>query len=218
VVSPYLWSRRIKHLDYAVLTHGHSDHMAGLAAVLDNFHPKVLWIGAEPDSAEWRTVQQHATADGVKIIPLTRASAPARIGGTNIRFLSPAPDYLPGEAAVNDDSLVFEVTYGRRSILLTGDAETPVEADLVASGLLHPVTLLKVGHHGSKTSSSEEFINQLQPQFAFISDGYMNQFHHPHPTVLERLQRHHVGVFRTDVQGLSTFITDGEKVELQTFR
>jgi competence protein ComEC len=218
VISPYLWSRRLKRLDYAVLTHGHSDHMAGLASILDNFHPRELWIGAEPDSAEWRNLRQHALADGVKIVPLTRASPPLQIGGANIRFLSPSPDYVPGPAAVNDDSLVFETTYGHRSILLTGDAERPVEADLAASGLLHPVTLLKVGHHGSKTSSSEEFLDQLQPQFAFISDGYLNQFHHPHPTVLDRLAQHHVGVFRTDVQGLSTFITDGEKVELKTYR
>jgi competence protein ComEC len=218
VVSPYLWSRRIRHLDYAVLTHGHSDHMAGLAAILDNFHPKVLWIGAEPDSPEWRNVQQHAQADGVRILALTRASIPLHIGGTSIRILAPAPDYIPAQTVSNDDSLVFEVTYGHRSILLTGDAEKPVEADLLASGLLHPVTLLKVGHHGSKTSSSEEFVSQVQPQFAFISDGYLNQFHHPHPSVIERLAQHHVGVFRTDVQGLSSFITDGEKVELQTFR
>jgi len=200
------------------LTHGHSDHMAGLAAILDNFHPKVLWIGAEPDSPEWRNVQQHAHADGVRILALTRASIPLHIGGTRIRILAPAPDYMPAQTVSNDDSLVFEVTYGHRSILLTGDAEKPVEADLLASGLLHPVTLLKVGHHGSKTSSSEEFISQVQPQFAFISDGYLNQFHHPHPSVIERLAQHHVGVFRTDVQGLSSFITDGEKVELQTFR
>lgn len=218
VVSPYLWSRRIRHLDYAVLTHGHSDHMAGLASILDNFHPRVLWIGAEPDSAEWRVVEQHAKQDGVKIVALNRTSAPLNIGGAHVRFLAPAPDYQPEETAKNDDSLVFEVAFGHRSVLLTGDAERPVEADLVASGLLHPVTLLKVGHHGSKTSSSEEFIDQLRPQFAFISDGYMNQFHHPHPSVLERLAEHHVGVFRTDEQGLSTFLTDGEKVELWTFR
>jgi competence protein ComEC len=218
VVSPYLWSRRIRRLDYAVLTHGHSDHMAGLASILDNFHPRVLWIGAEPDSAEWRVVEQHAKADGVNIVALNRASAPVKVGGADIRFLAPAADYQPGETATNDDSLVFEVAFGHRSVLLTGDAEHPVEADLVASGLLRPVTLLKVGHHGSKTSSSEEFVDQLRPQFAFISDGYMNQFHHPHPSVLERLAEHHVGVFRTDEQGLSTFLTDGEKVELWTFR
>ncbi len=218
VVSPYLWSRLIRHLDYAVLTHGHSDHMAGMPAILDNFHPKVLWIGAEPDSPEWRTVKEHARADGVRIIPLTRASAPMQIGGTKIRVLAPTPEYQPEEAAKNDDSLVFEVSYGSRSIMLTGDAERPVEAELAASGLLHPVTLLKAGHHGSRTSSTEEFIDQLKPQFAFISDGYMNQFHHPHPTVLQRLTEHHVGIYRTDQRGLSTFLTDGNKVEIHTFR
>ncbi len=65
VVSPYLWSRRITHLDYAVLTHGHSDHMGGLGAILDNFHPKVLWIGAEPDTPEWREIQKTAARDSV---------------------------------------------------------------------------------------------------------------------------------------------------------
>ncbi len=218
VVSPYLWSRRIRHLDYAVLTHGHSDHMAGMPAVLDNFHPKELWIGAEPETPEWKTVVEHAAADGVKIVKLTRANAPMQIGGANIRILWPAPEYAPEETAKNDDSLVFEVSYKQRSVLMTGDAESPVEADLLANNLLHPVTLLKVGHHGSRTSSTEEFISELRPQFAFISDGYMNQFHHPHPTVLERLAEHHVGVFRTDEQGLSTFLTDGDKITLETFR
>ena len=218
VVSPYLWSRRIRHLDYAVLTHGHSDHMAGMAAVLDNFHPKALWIGAEPESAEWDLVKRHAAADGVRIISMNRASAAMQIGGAKIRILAPTTDYSPGPAATNDDSLVFDVTYGRRSILMTGDAERPIEDELVASGLLHPVTLLKVGHHGSKTSSTEEFMDQVQPKFAFISDGYMNQFHHPHPSVIERLAEHHVGVFRTDENGLSTFLTDGNKIELETFR
>ena len=102
-------------------------------------------------------------------------------------------------------------------MLLTGDAERAVEADLVNSGELRPITLLKVGHHGSKTSSTEEFLNATTPQFAFISDGYKNQFHHPHPIVLQRLAEHNVKIFRTDERGLATFLTDGDKVELSSF-
>jgi competence protein ComEC len=218
VVSPYLWSRRIRHLDYAVLTHGHSDHMAGLAAVLDNFHPHDLWIGAEPETEAWNTVRQHAQADHVRILALNRNSGIQSIGGTTIRILAPSADYVPNTAPGNNDSLVFEVTYGHRSILLTGDAERPVESDLVESGRLRPVTLLKVGHHGSRTSSSEAFLGQLQPRFAFISDGYLNQFHHPHPDVIARLADHHTQIFRTDQRGLLTFRTDGERVEVETYR
>ncbi|HWE00389.1 MAG TPA: ComEC/Rec2 family competence protein, partial [Bryobacteraceae bacterium] len=217
VVSPYLWSRRIRHLDYAVLTHGHSDHMAGLGAVLDNFHPRALWIGAEPETAEWETVHAHAVADRVKIIQLHRTSTPLSLGGTEIRVLAPSSDYVPGETAQNNDSLVLEITYKDRSVLLAGDAERLSEDDMVNNAQLRPVTLLKVGHHGSRTSSTEEFLEQIRPRFAMISDGYQNQFHHPHPDVLQRLLEHHVAVFRTDQRGLITFRTDGEAVELQTF-
>ncbi|MBV9403825.1 MAG: ComEC/Rec2 family competence protein, partial [Acidobacteriaceae bacterium] len=126
VVSPYLWSRRIHHLDYAVLTHGHSDHMAGLPAILDNFRPRALWIGIEPATAEWKFVQQHAAADHVPIVALNRASAQQTIGGAHVRVLAPSADYVAGDVPQNNDSLVFEVTYGRRSVLLTGDAERPI--------------------------------------------------------------------------------------------
>lgn len=218
VVSPYLWSRRIRHLDYAVLTHGHSDHMGGLPAVLDNFRPRALWIGAEPDTPEWKIVRQHAASDHVPIFSLNRTAAPMKLGGTRIRVLAPSPDYVPGDSATNNDSLVLEISYGRRSILLTGDAEKPIEYDMVANAQLHPVTLLKVGHHGSRTSSSEEFLTRISPQFAFISDGYKNQFHHPNPDVLARFREHHVAVFRTDQRGLLTFLTDGNTVEIETYR
>ncbi len=218
VVSPYLWSRRIRHIDYAVLTHGHSDHMGGLPAILDNFRPRALWVGAEPESDEWKDVKQHAAADGVQIVSLSRAAAPVHFGSAQVRVLAPSVDYSPGDKPQNNDSLVLEVTYGSRRVLLTGDAERAVEADLVNSGELRPVTLLKVGHHGSKTSSTEEFLNATTPQFAFISDGYKNQFHHPHPTVLQRLTEHNVKIFRTDERGLATFMTDGDKVEVSSFR
>ncbi len=218
VVSPYLWSRRIRHLDYAVLTHGHSDHMDGLPAILDNFHPQYLWVGAEPETDAWAGVRKHAAEDRVQVVSWKRCEKALNVGGAQIRILAPAPDYEPGEDAHNNDSLVFEIAYKGKNVLFTGDAERPVEDDLVSAGLLHSVTLLKVGHHGSKTSSSEEFLSELNPQFALISDGYKNQFHHPHPDVLQRLQDHHTTIYRTDQRGLVTFRTDGQSVHWETFR
>ncbi len=218
VVAPYLWSRRIRHLDYAVLTHGHSDHMGGLPAILDDFRPRQLWVGAEPESAEWKTVEQHAKNDGVALRKLSRRDKAIDLGGAQIRVLAPAPDYVPAEHAGNNDSLVLEITFKQRSILLTGDAERASEQEMLESGMLRPVTLLKVGHHGSKTSSSEEFLDSLNPRFALISDGYKNQFHHPNADVLARLTAHHAAIFRTDERGLITFLTDGDRVELTSFR
>jgi competence protein ComEC len=218
VISPYLWSRRIRRIDYAVLTHGHSDHMGGLAAILDNFRPRALWIGAEPETEEWKKIQHHAAMDHVPIVSLNRSTPAILIGGAHLRVLAPSLDYTPGDTAQNNDSLVFEVTYGHKTLLLTGDAERPVEDELVATGDLGPVTLLKVGHHGSRTSSSEEFLDRVNPRFAVISDGYKNQFHHPHPDVLKRLAERHAAIFRTDQRGLITFRTDGNNVSIETFR
>jgi competence protein ComEC len=214
VVSPYLWSRKIHRLDYAVLTHGHSDHMAGMGAVLDNFRPRVLWIGAEPDTPAWRALQEKARSDGVRIQALTSTTRPFQVGRATMTVLAPMPDYAPGESAANDDSVVLQITLGRRSALLMGDAEKPIEGELISTGKLQPVTLLKAGHHGSRTSSSEAFIDAVQPEFTMISDGYLNQFHHPHPEVLKRLAEHHTMVLRTDREGLLTFRTDGEHVEI----
>lgn len=217
VVSPYLWTRSIGKLDVVVLTHAHDDHARGLPAVIENFHPRELWTGATPSSAAWSDVAAKARAERVKIVPM-QAGRAFDFGGAHLEVLSPPTDYLAGEVPKNDDSLALRITYGRRSFLLTGDMEKPMERRLVESGALIHADVLKVGHHGSNTSSTDAFLDAVSPEFAAISDGFANSFRHPHPQVLARLAAHRAVVFRTDLQGLITARTDGRNLTVETFR
>ena len=216
VISPYLWSRSIRRVDVVVATHAHEDHTGGLGALIDNFHPSELWTGANPPSPVWDELAAHARRRGVKIVPM-RAGRAFKYGGATIEVLSPPPEYSPGDSPMNNDSLVLRIAYGERSFLLTGDLEAPLERGLVESGALRHVDVLKVGHHGSKTSSTEPFLEALRPEFAVISDGFENSFHHPHPSVLARLSAHHAEILRTDRDGLITIRTDGHSMSVQTY-
>ena len=178
VVSPYLWSRSIKHLDVVAMTHAHEDHMGGMSAVLRNFRPKELWTGAVQESPEWRTVRQTAESLHIPIRAMQR-DAPFAVGGTTLQVLAPGPDYYPDTTPKNDDSLVLRVRFGTTSFLLTGDMEKKIEKELAAAGLLEHDDVLKVGHHGSRTSSNPEFLDLERPEFGAISVGFDNSYGHP---------------------------------------
>ncbi len=215
VVSPYLWTRSIGHLDVVVATHEHVDHTGGLGAILDNFHPPELWTGAHTNEPVWRDLSEHARRRGVKIVPLCAGRA-MEFGGARIEVLSPPEDYLPNDTPKNNDSLAFRVTYGQTSFLLTGDMEKPMETRLLADDRALRAVVLKVGHHGSKTSSSAPFLDAVHPAFAIISDGVDNSFGHPNRDVLERLAERHAEVLRTDTVGLITVRSDGRRITVQT--
>ncbi len=119
---------------------------------------------------------------------------------------------------MNNDSLGLRITYGRRSFLLTGDMEKPMERRALLDGEPLRADILKVGHHGSNTSSTDPFLDAVAPMFAIISDGFENSFRHPHPLVLERLSAHRAGILRTDLDGLVTIRTDGRHISIQTYR
>ncbi|MFN7933719.1 MAG: DNA internalization-related competence protein ComEC/Rec2 [Bryobacteraceae bacterium] len=212
VVTPYLLSRGIRRIDIAVSTHQHDDHAQGLLAVLENFRPRELWVGATPESDAWKALQRAATKLAVPIVPMRRPQH-RQIAGVNIDVLSPAPDYSPRRTATNNDSLVLSLQYGAQRFLLTGDAERLAEQAMLDA--LPRATVLKVGHHGSKTSTSDLLLDAVQPSFALISAGKDNTFHHPHEEVLQRLAQRHTAVFRTDQWGLIRLRTNGRHLQLE---
>ncbi len=206
VVAPYLWSRRLRRLDAVLLTHAHSDHMGGMPAILRDFCPRELWVSLAPDdSPDYRALLTLAAELGVKV-RYFRAGDTFAWAGTEATVLSPEARYESSGGPVNDDSLVVRLDYGKASVLLEGDAERPSEETMLATGRLASVTLLKVGHHGSKTSTNPEFLAAVAPREAVISDGRRNTFGHPRAEVLERLEAAHVKTFRTDREGATTFL------------
>jgi competence protein ComEC len=206
VVSPYLLSRGIRTLDVVAATHAHQDHIGGLPALIGNFRPKELWTGASPPP----DLLDHARRAGVRVVE-QRARPAFDYSGARVEILAPTPDYSAARPG-NNDSLAFRIAYGGRSFLLTGDLERAVEADLLVRGRVVHADVLKVGHHGSRTSTTGAFLDAVAPSLALISAGYENSFGHPHPEVLDRLRARHTAILRTDLHGLATVRTDGRRV------
>jgi len=205
VVSNYLWSRRLRRLDVVALSHAHSDHMGGMPAVLRNFRPRELWVGIDPDSEAFRALLSEAREMGVTVRHL-RAGDAFAWGAERVEVLAPSAGYANAGAPKNDDSLVLLVSLGRGSVLLEGDAEGPSERAMVAGGRLTPVTLLKVGHHGSRSSTTEDFFRAAAPRDAVVSVGRGNTFGHPRGEVIGRIAGAGTRLFRTDEFGLTTFL------------
>ncbi len=210
VISPVLWDLGIRHLDAVALSHAHSDHMGGLPTVLRNFTPDELWVGNNPPGGAYDALINEAAAMHVRVRTLGADDAFA-LGNAYVNVLAPTRDYKPGADPANNDSLVLHVAYGGTSVMLEGDAGAEVERAMLGEQGLES-TLLKVGHHGSTTSTTPDFLARVAPHCAVISCGLRNRFGHPRQEILEALQAAHVRTFRTDTGGISCFALDGKTV------
>lgn len=215
VVSPYLWSRGLKRIDVVALTHAHEDHLGGLPAVLDNFRVGELWVGRDVDSAAYRRVLAIARSRGVVVRHMKQGDSFTEDGVAG-DVLWP-DDLSEGRSAKNDDSLVMRLTDGKESFLLAGDIERPSERKILSEEQPVGVNFLKVAHHGSKTSTTDAFVEAAHPAFGAISVGRDNSFGHPSPEVVERLEDAGVRVYRTDRDGAITASTDGSALTVSTF-
>jgi competence protein ComEC len=209
VVSPYLWWRGIRHLDVVAVSHAHSDHMGGMPSVMANFQPKELWYGLDSPTQEFAKLKDAARSFHVETKHFS-AGESFDFGGVHVRVLNPQPGWRATERGQDDESLVLRLQYGQTSALLVGDAHKRIEKFLIDES--PQSDLLKVGHHGSATSSTPEFLQAVKPRFAVVSVGFYNSFKHPRPEVMQRYAGAHVTTYRTDLAGAVSFYLDGKAV------
>ncbi len=218
-VSPYLWSRGYQKIDVVALTHAHQDHLGGLLAILENFRVGRLWIGREVASPVLGKLEELARARKIPIEHEIRGKSFAWDGVEGEFFWPDAPSTELASTAKNNDSLVLRLRYGKRTILLPGDAEKDAERSILAEQdeTSLQADVLKIGHHGSKNSTTPDFLAAVRPRIAIISAGEENPYGHPSPELLERLEGAGVRVLRTDRDGAVRVRTDGAHLEVACF-
>ena len=219
---PYLLHYGVEKLDYIFLTHAHDDHAGGVKGILTKIPVGAIGIGHE-GAGDY--LQAFGTGEIGKIkkllVPLQEGSS-IELDGVRIDMLySPESRKVQEsqlQATGNEFSNLIRVSYGEASFLFTGDLIAEQEQQVLANGTHVASTVLKVGHHGSRTSSSQEFLTAVNPGWAVISCGYNNSFGHPHKEILNRLTScTKAKILRTDQQGAIVFRTDGKSIKVESF-
>ncbi|MBR2660518.1 MAG: MBL fold metallo-hydrolase [Clostridia bacterium] len=213
----------LEYIDYVIATHPHEDHVGGLTAVL-NAAPADLILSPV---AEWETSEHFSDLMRYADRSGTPVSVPAdgdqmRLGGAVVTVLHcwpEAAEWTGGNVdPVNDMSIVVRIDYGETSFVIAGDAEAASEYMMIDSGLPLKADVLRVAHHGSRYSTTEEFLKAVSPSYAVISCGEGNRYFHPHGSVLNLLQKNGAFVFRTDLQGTVKCVSDGKAVKFSVNR
>lgn len=206
------WDRTI---DLIILTHPEKDHLAGLIEVLKRYKVEnILWTGVIRDTAEFKEWEKSIKGERAKIF-IAKSGQKIIMPKTVLGILYPLEN-LEGEELKdsNNTSIVAKLVFKENSFLFTGDIYKSIEKELITKETDIDSDVLKVAHHGSKTSSSEEFMKEVSPQEAVISAGKDNPYGHPHQEVLEILEKYGIRILRTDLDGDIKIISDGSNLAI----
>lgn len=221
VIRPYLLSQGIKKIDYMLMTHPHPDHMSGLMHILKEFELGEVWTSNDPATTEKhrafiKLIRERNIAQRI----VSGKHPDIEIGGVIVNFLMPNDNISAkgsSNSEVNNRSVVIKMSYGSSSILLAADMEAGAENRLLLSGRNIKADVIKVGHHGSMTSSTAEFIKAVSPGYAVFTVGYNNRFKFPRDEIVKRYLDGGAAIYRTDLQGAISFVSDGNDLEVSTF-
>ncbi len=212
-IPDYLSSLGIKELDMLILTHPHYDHIGAAQKVLDSVTVRTVMIpDCDYSGKTWTNILETIEKKNIEVI-FSEVGQTLDIGDAKMKILAPSDNMLAGKET-NDYSIVAKVTYGETSFMFTGDAESDSEAEILKAFSKSDLkcNVLKVGHHGSSTSSSQAFLNAVSPEIALISCGKGNDYGHPHKETMQKLGDMGINIFRTDEMGTVIIVSDGKTV------
>jgi competence protein ComEC len=217
VVSEYLWWRGLDHVDYLLATHADADHIDGLSDVARNFTVRAALVARTPElDPEYARFAEALAAKNIPV-RLIGAGDVLRVGAVRATVLWPRPLTNPNAASRNNDSIVLHLQMGEVAVLLTGDVETAGERAILAARNDLRAAVIKVGHHGSRTSSTAPLVAAVEARYAVISVGQTSSFGHPNREVVERWTMSGAQVLTTGRSGTITITTDGRELKLETF-
>jgi len=216
IVAPFLWQKKIRTIDSIVLSHPNSDHLNGLIYIAENFNVKNVWTNHEAaDTVGYQMFIETIKKNNIQMPGYNEISGVHDINGVKIDVLYPPKDFIEKKEIetwrnLNNNSLVLKISFGSTSFLFPGDIKAQAEYELVSTvGNKLKSTVLLAPHHGSKTSSTELFLEKIKPEVVVISSRYKSRFGFPHPLVLNRYKATGCRMFETAYNGAVSVRTDG---------